>query len=769
MRLTLRTLLAYLDEILEPKDSEEIGKKLQESEVASTLLHRIRDVMRRLRLKAPDVDEQDTALDPNTVAEYLDNTLPSDRVPDFEKVCLESDMHLAEVASCHQVLAMVLGEPADIDPKSREHMYTLRQVAAEQSQMESVAAQGYDADEQSAKPVRPQRPRPEIPEYLRDKRKKKRGLPLAAVLLVAGCVVAVLLAASGQLEFLGIYSPFVDKKVAVDSSVSDKLERNSDEADSDDEKTDLVAPVNSADVKKTGTVVVTDITAPPAEKATPERATPAGNLTAAPVPRPEQAASNVQKPSESGTAEQVPVTSMVPPAKVPMAGMPTIQTPTETPMGVMQPLAPARPLAPEHAILRQPVEQPVDDQPFVDKGPKAEGGEADAPVPPERIARFMSDNNVLLRLDAETQKWSRVPPQAILTPQYELLSLPTFRPLIAMTDGLTTLRLVGGTRIAFQPTDGEGIPGLKIDYGRVIVSTMDKDKNRLALTLGNRPDGRRNGVLTFGDAACTLMIEVTYEHAIGENPESQPSLKVNLGIVTGQVQWSEEGVKPIEIAASQQLTLGDGTSEQAGAKQAGAEKPVAMESSPDWIIADSTSFSDRSASPTIEVELDRERPVSLSLKELAEHRKKEVRRLAIRCLGHLGRFDQMVAILNDPGQRLKRPAYINDLCAALYRGPLAAVHVREAFERQYNADATGLYRLLWGFTDDQLAKEKADAMLVECLDHNLLAYRALGFWNLQTITGMGLYYEPDESGNKRQQSIRHWRQRQKAGDIRHRK
>ena len=75
MRLTLRTLLAYLDDILEPNEAREIGKKVQAAPVAQELVTRIRDVVRRRRLKAPTLDGPESGLDPNIVSEYLDNQL----------------------------------------------------------------------------------------------------------------------------------------------------------------------------------------------------------------------------------------------------------------------------------------------------------------------------------------------------------------------------------------------------------------------------------------------------------------------------------------------------------------------------------------------------------------------------------------------------------------------------------------------------------------------------------------------------------------------
>src|SRR5207248_2037882 len=80
MRLTLRTLLAYLDDTLEPAQARLIGQKVAESEVAQELIERIKQLTRRRRLTAPPATGPDAKLDPNTLAEYLDNELPDEKL-----------------------------------------------------------------------------------------------------------------------------------------------------------------------------------------------------------------------------------------------------------------------------------------------------------------------------------------------------------------------------------------------------------------------------------------------------------------------------------------------------------------------------------------------------------------------------------------------------------------------------------------------------------------------------------------------------------------
>jgi hypothetical protein len=157
VRLTLRTLLAYLDDTLDPTQAKLIGQKVAESDTAQELIARIKQVTRRRRLTNPPATGPGAKVDANAIAEYLDNALDSEQLAEVEQVCLASDVHLAEIAACHQILTLVLGEPALVPPTSRQRMYSLvkgpeaipfrKPPAGASDALEDIDSPGKEADE----------------------------------------------------------------------------------------------------------------------------------------------------------------------------------------------------------------------------------------------------------------------------------------------------------------------------------------------------------------------------------------------------------------------------------------------------------------------------------------------------------------------------------------------------------------------------------------------------------------------------------------------
>ena len=215
MRLTLRTMLAYLDDVLDPADAQELGRRISESEFASELVHRVRSSTRKMRLAVPEIDEQGVGVELNSVAEYLDNTLPEEQFSDFEQVCLESDVHLAEVASCHHILTLVLGSPAVVTDEVRQRVY---RVDAEHgdgpsrqemqpdplppSRAESSGSDHTRGERVKAPPIVDEKQRDEerLPEFLQP----RRGKRLWHIAVIGVVAASLLLVVTGMLLFPGI-------------------------------------------------------------------------------------------------------------------------------------------------------------------------------------------------------------------------------------------------------------------------------------------------------------------------------------------------------------------------------------------------------------------------------------------------------------------------------------------------------------------------------------------------------------------------------------
>jgi hypothetical protein len=131
MRLTLRTLLAYRDKVLDPKDSQILEQRIRDSGTARSIAQRIEAVVANARLNPIPVDAREFGLDPNDVASFLDDAMTSERLPEMERKCLENSALLAEVASCHQILARAIAVPVNVSPMFRNRILDFQRRVSE--------------------------------------------------------------------------------------------------------------------------------------------------------------------------------------------------------------------------------------------------------------------------------------------------------------------------------------------------------------------------------------------------------------------------------------------------------------------------------------------------------------------------------------------------------------------------------------------------------------------------------------------------------------
>ena len=796
MRLTLRTLLAYMDGLLDPKDSQEIGKKIEDSKSATELFHKIRDVMRRLRLAAPSISERAANLDCNTVAEYLDNALPGDRVLDFEEISLKSEVHLAEVASCHQILTMVLGEPADIDPESRQRMYQLPTVAnrVDEERLAAVEAatmlsgDGNGPISSVVPPVKV-RPRPVVPEYLRDPPRKSRLLPAAAVMFLAGAAITLILLLFGQFNPgtpLGNGLQWVQAKLHIKSA--------DDEQDEGDGKRFAKLPENAG---QNGAAESSGQGGPKSSKSVPDVPAAAKN-TGNP---PSVAAKSVAPPSSADIPPEKPA-----PGKLPATGLGKVAgvpgTANLTPSGQSSPPGIGSPasLATTVPTGAKPDGGENSSVPSV-AGPSLKGAEpktlpdsftagsrptkpplgvasVDSPrtsgrdaLPPAvgragpsvavdektKIGRFMSDGqDVLLKFEAKNSGWRRVLPEEFLAGRQPLLALPSYRPRVVVLNVGATLELVNGSRVELLPDNAQDLPGVDIDFGRVVIRPLAQAGARLRVLVGSHA-----GTITLTNVESIAGLEVTRVHEPGKDPEKVPFSRAltKLYVAKGGAVWEEEaGKPPLRLTAPAELLL-DGLNADT--------PPSAGKDIPKWITVNTVNEDDQRAALSVSQALPAERAASLGLMELTEDRRKEVRWLAARCLGYLGQFDPMTAALNDVGFRREWSDYIEQLKEAIARGPETAAGIRQSLEKQYGNESAGaLYRMLWGYTDKEL-EDGEDDRLVKFLDHESPVFRVLAIENLREITRKTLGYHPETpTAVKRQQFVQLWRRQQQLGRIR---
>jgi len=740
MRLTLRTLLAYLDDLLDAGQSREIGEKISESGYASTLVDRIREVMRRRRLTAPDPKSPNSGLDTNSIAEYLDNTLEPDAVADVEKVCLDSDVHLAEVAASHQILTLVLGEPVDVPTRTRERMYALGPTTKPIKSSTLVDEEGdsqFDSDTSVTIPSHPAAKESKspsdtngetftktIPDYLKPVPLWRRMAPVAVGVLVGAVWLAVV---------------YVDPSIPLGKSLD-----NGNTVAQIDPGTDL-------EISSEGPIS----NDPGLEAAI--RTTPAQES------EPEVVATN--KPSRDITQlngydpDAPPATTA---ATLPLPAVPSPQPETELASTNPQPATPTLP---------DPSPAPVGTSVAAVTSPVTVGSSVSAPstttpaavlnkpqtvvtptVPAPELL-YTSREGVLVRKTDEG--WLTMPHRTAIRAGDRVASLEPFSALLEISSLDLLIELKGGTVIEYLGATEDEQVSLQLLSGRISMQRQSPDTKTERLVVGlHLLDEPCRVTLQSQSALCGAELNMAeangYEKDLGEDRYTG-----GLFVVNGQVGFVGKIAGDVALTGPSWFPL---TPVDRRAMAESDEQPPLL-TVPDWLDAGSSRISStqRRYSSRFQNEIDEEQPLKDSIPSIVKSKIPAISELAVKTMAITSMHNELVQALAEAEFLEARNAAIAGLRKWLPAAPENRETMRAALQRHFSPDQVDtLYRLLWGYSEDDARNPATSRLLVDWLGHDSQVIRQLAFNQVYRLTGQRYDFRPINPANQRKTALDRW-------------
>jgi|GEM_PF-1074747 len=807
MRLTLRTLLAHLDNALEADDNASIAAKLRESEFAASLVKRIANSIANDRIGAASPTATSTADDANRIGEYLDSVLSSEQVAEIERICLESESHLAEVAACHQVLSIVLGNKADVPPSLRSRIYELGQrrsdavfsvtgkngnpagtvhrvasntgaanvddaltramatshapPASSTALTRTVQPVGPDdsgvsnaptrlrevANAQSAaeraKPVSPGSRRMDAAEASAVFGRPSRAVPW---------LVALALAASFLFVVNQAFKPLFRNAAVVDDEAMAMATADTSEP-RQAEIEDHIA-VSPADLFSEKGLEIEATDAPPMVELDPSIGLPEdANSTAAMAP---------DSSLIDGSLEGTEIMELPIPVAEPIAAMES--SAEDTPPSLASTDGDA---APDTAAV-----MPVEANTALAE-PSSPIMETDVVHAPVGATMITSDGTLILvrKPGADSFVMSKKSDQVALAG--EVICPPLYRGRLSLF-GNMDLTMIGPAKIMIGSTD-EAVPALGLLSGRFLLNPLAaSDAAPVAEAADAEPtmtksntvrivfDGVRHD-LTFADPNAVAAIEIKPFRNPGTDPEAAGSTTnfIEVLSVQGALQWKTAGTEAISISTGE---IARWAATIAVAKSASTFIPV-------WIDTPKPApgSMENSAMDGLLSLVRANESIEMSLREAIDFRRTEVGALAAQTLLLLGRPEVYFGadgILADVKQKASWEDHFKALVAAADRGSESAAIIHEAINKMDSAEAMAIYRLLWLYSNAQL-EAGSDERLVASLDSPNMTVRVLAAENLRRVTGTTLFYKPEnDTAPRRSADIKKWETKLRKGDIR---
>ncbi len=733
LRLTLRTLLAYLDDVLQPAEAKALGAKIAELKVASDLMDRIKSVMRRRRLVAPPIGP-----DANMVSDYLDNTLSPQAVNEVEATCLESDVHLAEVAACHQIMTQVHAEPTQATDEIRERLYTLipgvpspvdSATPASPSPVGSGAshpvASRPNSPNNDTPPQKPAHaasaasppPVSHLPQQLKPTPAWKRALvPAGVVAVVLGWLLLI------------VYDPSFNGS----QTKSPEIAQNDGPTNGSDETPTPKSEGENAAIVESETKAITD-------SETDDSAT-ASVATNDDIPL------NPDPPDDSETVAKIDVPT-------PAAG-------ASTPMDVPQP-APTENGNTASAAMKPPATA-------AETMPEAKPPELKTP---EIV--YDSVKGVMLAFNPQENDWSTIARDSQLKTGQQFITPVPFVSSIRVANGRYRIELEGGTLAQFLPPTEDAALGMRLRRGVVSLERPAESADPQTFAVHVRNSVLIVQLLDPGSRCLFHMVprEPSAPNQVLDGDDWEGLFRAQ----SGRVALNSIGLRGVELEAGQDLEVNplltpmpmatDETDEEAVAKTVAVTfRP--LDRIPPRLSVDrprQTTTLERLAG-NYEQEFAVGQPMKVKLSQLVQQAPEQtvfqVAEWGVRCLDSMEAMPEMVAILaktNLPAEarQAAETGLRNWLALNSNQGELMLTEMKNYF---FDETPDTIYRLLWGYRPGDATDAAVGKQLVNWLDHDNLVVRELAFHWAKTLSGGRDYgYRPYvESKQDRSSAIERW-------------
>lgn len=824
MRLTLRTLLAYLDNTLDPQDAELLRQKLEASGFATQLVQRIRSSLTDKSLSAPAPDSVHPIEEPNMMSNFLDSTLSREQIAEIEKACLESPAQLAEAAACHQILTMVLGRPADVPEQLRARIFAMVDLGGKiiDSKSGSIAGQigprysdidltdTTDRPNQSASADIQPTDGIDFPQADQSA-ESAESVDLASMDAIigendqpqsvqplgvddSGVFQAAAKLREQSYQFAEAGTAFDDAETLAGDRPLRKLERsdyfegnvrtsrimpwlvslalvgvllfaivriftplmNPKVADNDDQE-------KVSDTLADPTLEVAPEVAPGDEPSTDSDAERAGEMAEqASVADRDDSNAAVDAPLISEPAEPIVKPETTTEGPTTEMSVPKIASLPEQPASDKMPAGETKPAETTSTEIKADDAKPPAMESVVE--PKVVPASPDAAAADVAVATLHSDTALVARRDGDTD-WKLMAVDTGAQLNTSVVCAPEYRAEFGLAaDPKLAVTLVGATEIRW--IQGEQAVNVALAYGKGIIR-LDQPGSGITLVIGDLTI-----IATTESSGATIAFDLSHQRQLGIDPmvPENHTMRIKLTSVLGD--FSVAGFKDaVELGTGEQFLY---DSARIGEQQ---DKVTIPERLPPWIDPeiDTGSLEAEAATNLLKlVQSDGSDSLLLSLRVALDFRRNEVAALAgksMLALGDASAYFGVDGLFSNPKQRLYWSSHLDNLREMLDRSITDAAAVRTAIagqnEAMDNADGDTLFRLLIGYSQDQL-KTGGDIELVTDLESGSMPVRVLASEHLRDISDTTLFFKPEEEVvSRREEVVKRWKVRLKKEPIRY--